>query len=78
MFNSLDCFLTGLWRTIKSFFKTGNITSVSGCDLVEEEVVKNATVHVCKCEHCQKYSIAWQGGYTDDKKGSTATILDKA
>mgnify|MGYP007050176048 CR=1 FL=1 len=61
MFIWLDCLLKGIGRTIKSFFKTGDITPIAGCDLVEEEVIKNATVHICRCEHCKKYSISWEG-----------------
>ena len=40
MFTKLDCFLTGMLRTIRYFFRTGNLDKISGCTWVEEEVIK--------------------------------------
>lgn len=62
MFTKLDCFLTGVLRTIRYFFRTGNLDKIGGCSWVEEEVIENATVHICRCEHCGEYDISWSRG----------------
>lgn len=60
MFLKLDCFLRGIWRTIKSFIRTGDIVPVCGCNMVEEEIVTNVTVTILKCEDCGNYSVGWE------------------
>lgn len=55
------CFMRTIWRSIVwpgTLIHQG--IPCSGHDLREEEVVTNATVTVCRCEECGKYSIAWE------------------
>lgn len=55
----LDCIIKGIWRTFRSFVKTGGTTKIGGCDYKEEEVIENATVTILRCENCKSYSIGW-------------------
>lgn len=59
MFAKIDCFFIGIWQTIIYLFRIGTLFKVSGCSLVEEEVIENATVRIYRCKHCGRESIFW-------------------
>ena len=66
MLLKLDCWFKTIWRSMISFFKTGNITPIMGCVYTDHEVHRNCIVIVGKCEHCDGVDISWQ------KEGSIA------
>ena len=69
MLLKLDCWFKTIWRSITSFFKTGNITPIMGCVYTDHEVHRNCIVIVGKCEHCDDIDISWQkeGSITDKR-----------
>ena len=56
----LDCFLKGIWRSLKATFRSGNICNIDGCDYVETETHENVTVIISECEHCGKVDVSWK------------------
>jgi hypothetical protein len=52
------CFWLTLWKSVKSFFQTGDMTPVAGHTYVSE-FVGPAYVYVSRCECCGKYSVTW-------------------
>jgi hypothetical protein len=54
----LICWFRFLWYNLTSMVATVGLWS--GCCLVEEEVIKNATVTVFRCKDCGKVDVSWE------------------
>ncbi len=60
MFAKLDCFIATLWRTLRRFIKTADITTVEGHLYETSEIHENVTVEVLKCTKCGQTEIGWR------------------
>ena len=55
---SIICWLKNLWINLEHFDSPFPFNA--GHEWVEQEVHKNCTVHIDKCERCGKVNISWE------------------
>ena len=61
MFARIDCWVKGIWRTLRYYVKTGSLTETVEGHLYEDiEVHENVTVTVSRCKDCGKIELGWK------------------